>query len=226
MNFFDFAEDAAAIAATLTQRGSAAARRNRRVARRHGGDGRGRGGRKEGSAAALFGAIVLVDVTPRFDRGREKILGFMRDRAPRRICLDRGGGRCGCENICRTGRGRNPRKGSERIYGCTRTAAGAGIGIRGFSRAAARPCASPRARSCAIEAAKRLRIPALLVRGASSELVREEHAREFLALAPHAQFVDVAGARHMVAGDRNDAFSDAIIEFLAKLPAEGEKASS
>jgi hypothetical protein len=29
----------------------------------------------------------------------------------------------------------------------------------------------------------------------------------------------------MVAGDRNDAFSDAIIEFLAKLPVEGEKAS-
>ncbi|HEY4863042.1 MAG TPA: alpha/beta hydrolase, partial [Xanthobacteraceae bacterium] len=76
-----------------------------------------------------------------------------------------------------------------------------------------------------MEAVKSLRIPALLVRGASSELVREEDAREFLALAPHAQFVDVAGARHMVAGDRNDAFSDAIIEFLARLPAEGEKAN-
>jgi pimeloyl-ACP methyl ester carboxylesterase len=74
-----------------------------------------------------------------------------------------------------------------------------------------------------IEAARSLRIPALLVRGASSELVREEHAREFLELAPHAQFVDVAGARHMVAGDRNDVFSAAILEFLASLPPENAK---
>jgi pimeloyl-ACP methyl ester carboxylesterase len=72
-----------------------------------------------------------------------------------------------------------------------------------------------------IEAARTLRIPALLVRGASSELVREEHAQEFLRLAPHAKFVDVAGARHMVAGDRNDVFSAAITEFLAELPGPG-----
>jgi pimeloyl-ACP methyl ester carboxylesterase len=69
-----------------------------------------------------------------------------------------------------------------------------------------------------IEAARSLRIPALLVRGGSSELVREEHAREFLELAPHAKFVDVAGARHMVAGDRNDAFTSAILDFLRDLP--------
>lgn len=69
-----------------------------------------------------------------------------------------------------------------------------------------------------VEAIRNLRIPALLVRGGSSELVKESHAREFLALAPHAKFVDVAGARHMVAGDRNDVFSAAIVEFLAGLP--------
>ena len=69
-----------------------------------------------------------------------------------------------------------------------------------------------------MEAVRHLRIPALLVRGGSSELVKEEHAKEFLALAPHAKFVDVAGARHMVAGDRNDVFSAAIADFLAQLP--------
>jgi pimeloyl-ACP methyl ester carboxylesterase len=53
--------------------------------------------------------------------------------------------------------------------------------------------------------------------------VREEHAREFLELAPHAKFVDVAGARHMVAGDRNDVFSAAILDFLATLPAANTK---
>ena len=68
-----------------------------------------------------------------------------------------------------------------------------------------------------VEAVRNLRIPALLVRGGSSELVKEEHVKEFLALAPHAKFVDVAGARHMVAGDRNDVFSAAIVDFLAGL---------
>ena len=57
-------------------------------------------------------------------------------------------------------------------------------------------------------------MPTLLVRGASSELVQEAHAREFLDLVPHATYADVAGARHMVAGDRNDQFSDAIMKFL------------
>src|SRR5262249_48340224 len=65
--------------------------------------------------------------------------------------------------------------------------------------------------------AGRLAIPALLVRGGASELVQEEHAKEFLALVPHARFADVSGARHMVAGDKNDQFSTAILEFLKSL---------
>jgi pimeloyl-ACP methyl ester carboxylesterase len=68
------------------------------------------------------------------------------------------------------------------------------------------------------EAAQGLVIPTLLVRGGSSELVREEHARAFLALAPHAAYADVAGAHHMVAGDRNDHFSAAIVDFLRACP--------
>jgi pimeloyl-ACP methyl ester carboxylesterase len=65
-----------------------------------------------------------------------------------------------------------------------------------------------------VEAAQRITIPALLVRGASSELVQEEHAKDFLKLVPHATYVDVSGARHMVAGDRNDQFASAIEKFL------------
>jgi len=68
-----------------------------------------------------------------------------------------------------------------------------------------------------MQAARRLRMPALLVRGASSELVHDAHAREFLELVPHADFVDVTGARHMVAGDRNDQFAAAILAFIGKL---------
>jgi pimeloyl-ACP methyl ester carboxylesterase len=68
-----------------------------------------------------------------------------------------------------------------------------------------------------VKAAKCVRIPALLVRGASSELVQEEHAKDFLKLVPHATYADVSGARHMVAGDRNDQFADAIRNFLQTL---------
>jgi pimeloyl-ACP methyl ester carboxylesterase len=68
-----------------------------------------------------------------------------------------------------------------------------------------------------IAAARHLKIPAMLVRGGSSELVQEAHAKEFLQLVPHARFADVSGARHMVAGDKNDQFAAAIMEFLQSL---------
>lgn len=64
------------------------------------------------------------------------------------------------------------------------------------------------------DAARGLRIPTLLVRGRMSDLLTEEGAREFLELTPHAELVDVAGAGHMVAGDRNDLFNDAVVGFL------------
>jgi pimeloyl-ACP methyl ester carboxylesterase len=62
--------------------------------------------------------------------------------------------------------------------------------------------------------ARRLTVPTLLVRGGQSELVSEAAAQAFLARVPGAEYVDVAEARHMVAGDRNDVFGDAILRFL------------
>ncbi|HSJ98541.1 MAG TPA: alpha/beta fold hydrolase [Myxococcota bacterium] len=66
-------------------------------------------------------------------------------------------------------------------------------------------------------AARALRVPTLLVRGRLSDLLSEEGARQFLALAPHARFADVSEAGHMVAGDRNDAFTEAVVSFLRSL---------
>jgi len=62
--------------------------------------------------------------------------------------------------------------------------------------------------------ARSLDIPTLLVRGRMSDLLSEEGAQDLLRLVPHAELVDVAGAGHMVAGDRNDAFNGAVVEFL------------
>ncbi len=72
-----------------------------------------------------------------------------------------------------------------------------------------------------IAAARALTVPTLLVRGGSSELVAEEHVKEFLELAPHADYADVAGAHHMVAGDRNDHFTATIAAFLQRSAGSG-----
>ena len=59
--------------------------------------------------------------------------------------------------------------------------------------------------------------PMLLVRGGMSDVVSEQGARELLAMAPDARYVDVEEASHMVAGDRNDVFAEAVIDFLASV---------
>jgi non-heme chloroperoxidase len=52
-----------------------------------------------------------------------------------------------------------------------------------------------------------------------SDVLSDHGAREFLRIVPHAEYVDVAGAGHMVAGDRNDSFNDAIVNFLNRVRA-------
>jgi pimeloyl-ACP methyl ester carboxylesterase len=66
------------------------------------------------------------------------------------------------------------------------------------------------------DAVDALTIPTLLVRGRQSDLLSEEGAADFLARARHAEYADVAGAGHMVAGDRNEVFNRAILDFLAR----------
>ena len=68
-------------------------------------------------------------------------------------------------------------------------------------------------------AALGVRVPTLLIRGGASDIVSLEGAQELLDLIPQASFVDVIGAGHMVAGDDNDAFTTAILNFLKALPA-------
>ncbi len=67
------------------------------------------------------------------------------------------------------------------------------------------------------DAARNLKVPTLLVRGQQSDVVSMEGANEFLELVPHAKFVDVKDAGHMVAGDQNDIFTHAVLEFLGDL---------
>jgi len=65
-------------------------------------------------------------------------------------------------------------------------------------------------------AAAAVTAPMLLVRGGSSELVQHELARAFLDVAPAARYVEVERAAHMVAGDRNRPFTEAVSTFLSQ----------
>lgn len=71
-----------------------------------------------------------------------------------------------------------------------------------------------------VAAVAELTLPVLLVRGRNSELVSPEHVKEFMGLVPHGRFVDIENAGHMVAGDRNDIFAEAVQTFLDELFAE------
>jgi pimeloyl-ACP methyl ester carboxylesterase len=68
-----------------------------------------------------------------------------------------------------------------------------------------------------LNASRRITVPTLLVRGGASDVVSPEGAAELKALIPHAETIDVADAGHMVAGDRNDRFNTAVIEFLTRV---------
>jgi len=66
------------------------------------------------------------------------------------------------------------------------------------------------------EAARSLAIPTLLIRGSRSRVVTDAGVREFLEMVPHAEAVEIPDAHHMVAGDANDAFNDAVFQFVDK----------
>jgi non-heme chloroperoxidase len=67
-----------------------------------------------------------------------------------------------------------------------------------------------------------LKLPTLLVRGGLSDVLSEAGAQAFLQLCPHSEYVNITDAGHMVAGDRNDIFGNAVIDFLSRtVPVDG-----
>ena len=215
--FMDFAADAAAVAATLTQRSG---KRPIAIGASLGGIASllAEGEADKAGRRPVFAAVVLVDVTPRVNReGVAKIQGFMRARGGEGFASVADAADAVAAYLPHRPRPRSQEglKKNLRLH------------PDGRWRWHWDPAMLTGARSFAmdhrvlehalIKAAKAITIPALLVRGGSSELVHEAHAREFLDLVPHADYIDVAEARHMVAGDSNDTFSDAVLEFVGKL---------
>lgn len=67
------------------------------------------------------------------------------------------------------------------------------------------------------QAVGQLRIPILLVRGKLSDVVSPDGVEDFLGKVPHARFVELSDAGHTAAGDDNDAFSAAVVEFVTQI---------
>jgi pimeloyl-ACP methyl ester carboxylesterase len=171
----------------------------------------------EGRVSGTFRSLVLVDITPRMEpEGVERIMTFMGE------TMDRGFG--SLEEAADIVAAYNPHRPR------TNDARGLAKNLRldedgrwrwhwdpAFLTGMGEDPDSP------LEdefhgAARRISLPTLLVRGRLSDLVSDETAREFLADAPHAEYVDVSDAGHMVAGDRNDAFTSAVVDFLGRHP--------
>lgn len=65
-------------------------------------------------------------------------------------------------------------------------------------------------------------VPVLLVRGQESDVVGDRGVQDLRAVLPALEVHEVAGAGHMVAGDRNDAFNKGVISFLGRhVPVRG-----
>lgn len=173
----------------------------------------------EGLAEApISRGLVLVDVTPRLEiEGVLRILGFMGARPEGFASLDEAADviaeylphRARPTDL--RGLAKNLRRGEDgrfRWHWDPRL-------MDAWSPARFDPAVATAMVAERLAAASKLRVPVLLVRGRMSDVVSEAGAQEFLAHVPHAGYVDLA-AGHMVAGDRNDAFTSAVLDFLEK----------
>lgn len=157
-------------------------------------------------------ALVLVDVTPRLEpQGIEHILGFMTQHPDGFASLEQAAEVVGAYNPNRpppsdlNGLAKNLRqRDNGRWYWHWDPRFVAGDHLEKVAHI-----------SQTMEAAApAIRIPTLLVRGRQSDVVSPEGVEELRHMLPQLAFVDIEGAGHMVAGDKNDRFNAAIIDFL------------
>jgi len=164
-----------------------------------------------GSDAAYCSALVLVDVTPRWEpAGVARILSFMRAYPDGFADIDEV-----AEVVARYLPHRSTRKSPERLRGLLTRSADGRLRWHWDPRMLG-PIAEDAEHHQAdlFAAARRIRVPTLLITGAASDVVSEQTISEFLELVPHAKHVEVPRATHMVAGDENTAFSRHVLEFL------------
>ena len=168
----------------------------------------------------LFRALVLVDITPRWETaGVERILAFMQahpdgfaDYAD------------AAEQISAYLPHRAGRKSEDQLRPLLREGADGRLrwhwdpALLGGDLVRESERYQPRLMS----AAAHVRVPLLLLSGGRSDVVSRDTVDEFLRLVPHARHVELPRATHMVAGDANDAFTREIAGFLRALDGEAK----
>jgi pimeloyl-ACP methyl ester carboxylesterase len=167
-----------------------------------------------GEHARLFRALVLVDVTPRWEpRGVDRILNFMRAHPNGFDSLDEAAAAIAAYLPHRSGH-----KPPERLRGLLADHGDGRLRWHWDPRLLDElMCDSAAQQPGLMDAARRIRIPTLLISGGASDVVSRATIDEFLALVPHARHVLVPRATHMIAGDDNVAFTRHVVQFLQTL---------
>jgi pimeloyl-ACP methyl ester carboxylesterase len=165
----------------------------------------------EGACAPLFHALVLVDVTPRWEpRGVDRILSFMRAHPDGFDSLAEA-----AEAIAAYLPHRRERKSPDRLRALLADRGDGRLCWHWDPRLVEELAeGSETCQPMLIEAARSIRIPTLLISGGASDIVSEDTIDEFLALVPHARHVRVSEATHMIVGDDNAAFTRHVAQFL------------
>lgn len=168
----------------------------------------------QGANPGLGRALVLVDITPRAEpEGLAKITGFMRDGLAGFDTLEDAAAAVAAYNPHR----RRP----PRVDGLRKNLRLREDGRwywhwdpRMITHRENGPEQAGVREEQARAAARAVTVPTLLIRGAQSDVVSADGARDLLDLIPGSRQVDVGGAGHMVSGDDNDVLSEGLLEFL------------
>jgi pimeloyl-ACP methyl ester carboxylesterase len=163
---------------------------------------------------APFRALVLVDITPRWETaGVERVLTFMRAHPQGFVSIEEA-----ADAIAHYLPHRAERKSPERLRSMLVPTASGRLRWHWDPRLLdVVPDDGARQQTHLLEAARQIRVPTLLISGERSDIVSAATIEEFLHCVPHARHVRVARATHMVVGDRNDAFTEAVQQFIMPL---------
>ncbi len=162
----------------------------------------------------LFAAMVLVDITPRWETGGvERILAFMSAHPDGFASLH-----AAADSIAAYMPHR-PRKSEDSLRALLRPTADGRWNWHWDPRLVEELARdSEQHQDVIADAARRVECPLLLISGGRSDLVSPRTVEEFMTLVPHAQHVHLPDATHMVAGDDNNAFTSAVLNYLDALP--------
>ncbi len=168
----------------------------------------------ENSDSPLFKALVLVDVTPRWEAaGVERIIDFMRSHPEGFATFDEA-----AASIAAYLPHRSRSKSPERLRQLLVSHADGRLRWHWDPNLLEMVSGDvERYQPRLFAATRKITVPMLLVSGTASDVVSNATIDEFLKLAPHAQHVSVPKATHMVTGDDNAAFTAQVGDFIASL---------